>query len=146
MKPTTIPYSRYSTVMPNGGFPPSYPFSEPTPLLPGPSSPQYISQPPSRRMSPVVNELLPNLSASLSPGPVAADINRASAVSQASHELLARMLEQQAHLHNYSIVYSFTILSRTKQSRIVPTIILILRGISASLKLPRQYLVVIEPI
>ena len=103
VKSTTIPYPRYSTVMPNGGFPPSYAFSEPTSLLSGPSSQQYVSQPPSRRMSPVVNESLPNLGASLSPVPVAANVNKASAASQASHELLSRMLEQQAHLQAQNI-------------------------------------------
>ncbi|KAL8826978.1 MAG: hypothetical protein Q9191_003465 [Dirinaria sp. TL-2023a] len=105
MKPSTTHYPRYSTVMPIGSFPSSYPFSEQTSPLAGASTPlqPYSSQPPSRRVSPVVHPSLPNLGASLTPFSAASHTDNILAVSESSSELFARVQEQQARLQARSI-------------------------------------------
>ena len=100
IKPSVIQYPRYSMVTSNGGFPPSYPFSEQTPPLAGTSSPlqPYNSQPPSRRVSPIVNPSSPNLSTSFTPVSMASHSNNALGTAEGSSDLFARMQEQQARL------------------------------------------------
>lgn len=100
-KPSIAHFSRYSMVMPNGGLPPSYPMTRPTPPPSGTWSPsqQYGSQPITRGASPVVTGQLQHLGGTLSPVSTTPYSYGLPGPSPDSRQILERMQQEQARLH-----------------------------------------------